>query len=124
MKTLLIIPLLLLSLISFPGWSADFDKGVAAFENGDFATAPKELTPLAEQGNAFAQSNLGVMYATGKGVPQDYIHAHMWWNIAASSGDEYAAEDRDIVARKMTSADISAAQKLARECVAKNYKGC
>ncbi len=124
MKTLLIIPLLLLSLISFPGWTADLDKGVAAIENGDFATALKEWTPLAEQGNAFAQFNLGLMYYNGKGVPQDNIRTHMWRNIAALSGHEYAAEYRESVASKMTSTDISAAQKLARECVAENYKGC
>jgi len=86
--------------------------------------AAQVFTLAAEQGSTEAQYNLAVMYATGKGVPQDYIHAHMWWNIAASSGYEVAAENRDILARKMTSADISAAQKLARECVAKNYKGC
>ena len=48
----------------------------------------------------------------------------MWWNIAASSGDAYAGEKRDIVAKKMTAEDILKAQGLARECVKKNYKGC
>jgi TPR repeat protein len=32
----------------------------------------------ADQGDAFAQHNLGYMYAKGDGVPQDYIQAHMW----------------------------------------------
>jgi hypothetical protein len=48
----------------------------------------------------------------------------MWWNIAASVGNDSASEKRELVAKKMTPTDISAAQKLARECVAKNYKGC
>ena len=48
----------------------------------------------------------------------------MWWNIAASSGHASAVKNRDIVAEKMTAADISKAQDLARECVKKNYKGC
>ena len=73
---------------------------------------------------AGAQSNLGVMYEYGQGVPQDYIRAHMWYNIAASSGDKNASINRDIVAKNMNPADISAAQKLARECVRKKYKGC
>ena len=64
------------------------------------------------------------MYQNGKGVLQDDIYAHMWYNIAASSGDENADKAREIVAGKMTSADISAARKLARDCVASNYKGC
>jgi len=78
----------------------------------------------AGQGYADAQTNLGVMYASGKGVIQDDVYAHMWWNIAASSGGKTATKNRDIVASRMTPADISTAQKLARECVRKKYKGC
>ena len=48
----------------------------------------------------------------------------MWANIAASSEHKNAVTNRDIVAKQMTPADISAAQTPARECVAKNYKGC
>ena len=84
----------------------------------------KWYTLAAEQGNASAQTYLGLMYATGQGVPQDYVRAHMWFNLSASTGDEDAIKGRDIFAKRMTPADISAAQKLARECVAKNYKGC
>jgi len=65
------------------------------------------------------------MYATGQGVLQDYVRPHMWWNIAASSGDsEKASGNRDIVAKRMTPAQIAKAQDLARECVARNYEGC
>ncbi|MDA1021898.1 MAG: sel1 repeat family protein, partial [Proteobacteria bacterium] len=60
----------------------------------------------------------------GKGVTQDNVYAHMWYNIGASNGDADAVTNRDIVAKEMTPADISNAQKLARECVKKNYKGC
>ena len=41
--------------------SADFQKGVTAFQSGDYATALREWKPLAKQGNASAQHNLGVM---------------------------------------------------------------
>ncbi|HIB53941.1 MAG TPA: sel1 repeat family protein, partial [Nitrospirales bacterium] len=102
----------------------DSDKGLAVSESDAYATALSEWRPLAEQGDAEAQVMLGWMYATGKGVRQDNVYAHMWVNIAASQGHEDAAKKRDIVAKKMTSADISAAQKLARECVGKEYKGC
>ena len=71
-----------------------------------------------------AQFDIGLMYYNGAGVIQDVVYAHMWWNIAASNGNAGAAKNRDIVAKQMTDADISTAQKLARECVAKNYKGC
>ena len=90
----------------------------------DYKTAVKWYRLAAEQGLAFAQNNLGVMYATGQGVIQDNVYAHMWWNIAASSGHKGAVTNRDIVAKRMTPAEISTAQKLARECVRKKYKGC
>ena len=106
-------------------WSADFQKGVTAAQSGDFATALREWTPLAEQGDADAQYNLGVMYDNGQGVLQDYIYAHMWFNIAASSGGGgNASKNRDIIAKRMNSSQLEKAQDLARECVRKKYKGC
>mgnify|MGYP001209586641 FL=1 len=55
---------------------------------------------------------------------QDNVRAYVWWNIAASSGDEMAVINRGIVAKQMTPAQIAQAQKLARKCVRKKYKGC
>ena len=196
MKQLLIIPLVLLSLISSPSWSADFGKGYTAYNSGDFATALREWTPLAEQGNASAQYNLALMYDFGKGVLQDYktaakwfrlaaeqgdasaqfnlalmyedgegvlqddktavkwyrlaaeqgdakaqtnlgvmyakgdgviadkVYAHMWGNIGSSNGNENGGKLRDFLAKRMTPSQLEKAQDLARECVAKNYKGC
>jgi hypothetical protein len=69
----------------------------------------------AEQGHVYAQSNLGVMYRHGYGVPQDYVLAHMWANLAAAQGNEEAVEGRDLVARRMTPAQIAKAQRMARE---------
>lgn len=63
------------------------------------------------------------MYEAGQGVIQDNLRAWVWFSIAASNGSEEAVKGRDIVAKKMTSADISKAQKMALECEAKNYKG-
>ncbi len=48
----------------------------------------------------------------------------MWFNIAAASGDKEASKNRDIVAKELTPTQIEKAQKLASECVAKEYKGC
>ena len=57
-------------------------------------------------------------------VIKNVIAAHMWFNIAASNGGTSALKNRDIIAKRMTAADISKAQGLARACVAKKYKGC
>tara|TARA_Y100000588_G_scaffold385306_1_gene478336 strand:+ start:7197 stop:7433 length:237 start_codon:yes stop_codon:yes gene_type:complete len=47
-------------------WSADFNKGLAAYKSGDYATALHEWKPLAEQGDATAQYNLGITYEKDK----------------------------------------------------------
>ena len=91
----------------------------------DDKTAAKWWKLAAKQGNANAQSNLGGMYCNGQGVIQDNVYAHMWFNIAASSGDsENASGNRDIVAKQMTTSQLETAQRLARECVRRKYKGC
>ena len=107
---------------------AQFNLGLM-YNNGkgviqDYREAVRLYGLAAAQGNASAQNNLGAMYFNGQGVIQDKVYAHMWWNIAASTGDADAVTNRDIVAGKMTAADISKAQGLARDCVKKNYKGC
>ena len=84
MKRLIITLCLTISLAmgSFGvGLSGDFQKGLDAAQNGDYATALKEWTPLAEEGDATAQFNLGVMYEKGEGVPQDYKTAEKMYQI-------------------------------------------
>jgi TPR repeat protein len=177
-------------------WSADFQKGFTAYKSGNYETALREWTPLAEQGDndlqfllgamyekgegvpqddktavkwyrlaaeqgyAAAQSNLGIMYSNGQGVPQDdkaavkwyllsaeqgyasaqsslgynyyvgtgvikdKVYAHMWWSIAASRGDKNAIKNRGVVEGEMTPSQLETAEKLARECIRKKYKGC
>ena len=105
--------------LTAPAW-AGLDEGVAAYDRGDYAAALREFRPLAEQGNAKAQNNLGLMYVGGLGVPQDYVQAHMWLDLAASryppgEDRDRAVKNRDIYAKMMTPAEISEAQKLARE---------
>ena len=65
-----------------------FDKGASAYKRGDFETALAVFRPLAEKGDAKAQSILGLMYSYGEGVPVDYREAARWYRRAAeqSSG--------------------------------------
>ncbi len=86
----------------------------------DYAKAQQWWRKAAGQGDATAQFNLGFMYSNGRGVPQDYAQAHMWFNLAASRFPAGQTRDiigmkRDIVAKLMTPAQISEAQKLARD---------
>ena len=76
----------------------------------------------AEQGDAAGQNWLGLMYQEGRGVPQNYVYAHMWTNIATS--DIFGFGQWTIYDEEMTSSQIKEAKELARECIRKQYKGC
>ena len=67
-------------------WADDFGKGYAAYEAGDYAEAVKCYRKAAEQGDAAAQYNLGVIYYNGEGVTQDYAEAVKWYRKAAEQG--------------------------------------
>ena len=67
-----------------------FQQGLAAAEKGDHQTAFQFWKPLAEQGYASAQFNLGVMYSKGEGVKQDDIEAVKWYRKAAEQGHKNA----------------------------------
>ncbi len=104
--------------------TAQYNLGTMYYEGKgvpqDYAEAVKWFRLVG--GFAWAQHYLGLMYAKGQGVPQDYVQAHMWFNLAASrfsASDaekrDLAVKDRDIIASKMTPAQIAEAQRLARE---------
>jgi len=93
----------------------DIQAGVDAYEKGDYATALTEFRPLAQQGDARAQYNLGLMYHHGEGVPQDHTEALRWYRLAVAQGDEDAFTARETLEKKMTPAQIAEAHRLARE---------
>ena len=69
---------------------ADFDDGVAAYKRGDYATAFREIRPLAEQGDAVAQGMIGWHYEQGLGVPVNDAEAVKWYRKAAEQGHSKA----------------------------------
>jgi hypothetical protein len=100
---------------------AMYHEGLGVLQ--DYAEAVKWYRKAAEQGRVAAQYNLGLMYSYGKGVPRDYAETHKWFNLAASrfppgEARDQAVKNRDIVAKRMTPAQISEAHKLAREWMA------
>ena len=76
-----------LSLAFTPLAAQDFQKGVAAYQAGDYATALQEWKPLAEAGDAVAQFSLGYIYQNGDGVLQGYAEAVRWYRLAADQGN-------------------------------------
>ncbi len=69
---------------------ADYQKGLDAFSNGDYAAAVAEWRPLAEKGDVKAQFNLGLMYKLGRGVPQSYKEMIKWYTLSAEQGEATA----------------------------------
>jgi TPR repeat protein len=86
--------------LSSPVAAQAFQTGYDAFSAGDYATALKEWTPLAEAGDKVSQFNLGVMYSNGKGVPQDNAEAVKWYRLAAEQGDVNAQYNLGVMYRK------------------------
>ena len=110
------------ALASSPPAQADFADGLTAAKKGDYPTALKWFSLAAKQGIAQAQFNLGVMYEKGTGVTQDYVQAHMWFNIASANADIKGEKNRNLIAKKMTPSQIENAQKLARDWMEKHQK--
>ena len=105
-----------------PANAGPFEDGEAAFDRGDYATALQLWRQLAELGHARAKFNLGIMFAFGEGVPQDFVRAYLWFNIAAAQGDKTAQKGRDLIVSQMTPDQIAEAQRMAREWIAKHQQ--
>ncbi|MDA0738783.1 MAG: CBS domain-containing protein [Nitrospirae bacterium] len=95
-----------------PSW-AYYQKGVKAYENGDYKTAMKQFGTLAEQGMARAQYHLGSMYQQGHGVAQNEIQALMWAFLAAMKGVDAAVSIQKALIKEMPVEQIIKAERLA-----------
>jgi TPR repeat protein len=73
-------------LMSTGGLWADLDKGLAAYDVGDYETSLSECQPLADEGNAIAQFCVGRLYANGFGVAMNDALALQWYGRAAEQG--------------------------------------
>lgn len=108
------------TLIASTAVAGPVQDGLAAANREDFATALRIWRPLADQGDAAAQYDLGFLYAAGQGVPQDYVQAYVWFDLAAANlahaeARRLAAGLREGAARRMTAAQIAEARRLVRE---------
>lgn len=111
-------------MIATPAWAGIKEAGIA-YKRGDYATALRNLRPLAEQGDIGAQIVLATMYEDGRGVPRDYVQAYKWYSLSASNGDQTFIIFRIRIAKQMTPAQIAEAQELAAQWYAafKKRKG-
>ncbi len=123
---------LMLPSLAAPASAQSLRQGVAALNRQDYMAASRVFIPLAERGNPAAQSYLGFLFETGRGVPQNYTEAAMWYRRAAEQGDSLAQYSlgllydrgqgvpRDIIeASKWLNLSTAAAPPNAREARAR-----
>ena len=107
-----------LALLMFVVWAstagADYNAGKRARGEGKPAEAMAQWRAAADAGDRRAMLELGRLYFKGLGAPQDYVLAHMWFNLAASRGELDALKERDALAAQMTPQQLAAAQERAR----------
>jgi TPR repeat protein len=122
MRMILVVLLLLSSTPVVAGPVEDLAVGAEAYARGDFVEAAKWFRKSADQGNATAQDSLGVMHVNGEGVPQDYVRAYAWFNIAETNVP--AADEgwharlnrfRNEIAGQMSATDMAAVPGVMRE---------
>jgi TPR repeat protein len=101
-----------------------WEDGMASYNRGDYLPAIRLFRPLAEQGNAKAQSVLGVMYRRGEGVARSSARAFIWLSRAAARGDARARVELRDVSQTMTPEELSQAREMAQACEASNYRNC
>ena len=87
---------------------------MAAYNRGDYVPAIRLFRPLAEQGNAKAQSLIGVMYRRGQGVARNSVRAFLWFSRAAARGDAKAKAQLHDVSQAMTPQELSRRGKWRR----------
>jgi TPR repeat protein len=122
MSRALLIALILFALPALAASRDDLAAGSEAYRKGEFAEAARLFRLAADAGDPTAQDSLGVMYVNGEGVPQDYVEAYTWFNIAdaivsASDDGWHARLDRfrNTISGEMTPDQIAEAGRRARE---------
>lgn len=98
---------------------AQSDVGHIYYQRADFVNAEKWWLQAAAQANVNAANNLSVMYQQGKNGKPDLVNAYAWFKIAYIASkrkmDDQAEAHLQSMAMTMSSAEIRAANKLARQ---------
>ena len=92
---------------------ADYEAGQRAWDAGRHSEALREWQASANAGDAKAMLALGRLYLEGRNVPQNYIRAHVWFNLAASRGEAEAVLERDALTSHMDPDQVAKAQEQA-----------
>jgi uncharacterized protein len=100
-------------------------SGVAAMARQDYAAAVRILAPIAQRGNPQAQAIMGRLYVIGRGVPQNYTQAAIWYRRAAEQGNPWAQYELGLLYDKGFGVpeDVVEAEKWLILATARSPKG-
>jgi TPR repeat protein len=105
-------------------FAGPWEDGMAAYNRGDYVPAIQVFRAMARQGNAEAQSLLGVMYRRGQGVKRNSARAFVWFTRAAARGNAKARTELREVSQSMTPEELKQAREMAEACEASDYRSC
>jgi TPR repeat protein len=105
-------------------FAGPWEDGMAAYNRGDYVPAIQVFRAMARQGNAEAQSLLGVMYRRGQGVKRNSARAFVWFTRAAARGNAKARTELREVSQAMTPEELAQAREMAEACEASDYRSC
>lgn len=112
-----------LALLTAGSAYADFQAGLQAYNNKDFATAVSTWEKEASTGDLNSQYNLGVLYETGvDGYPKDLSIAYSWYRLAASQDVGAAEKALERIIPIMTAGQIEDGNNRAIEFFGKWYR--
>ena len=86
----------------------------------DDTVAAKWFVKAAEQGQAEAQLLLGTLFFFGEGVPQSYVTAFAWCDIAETSGQSDASECHDAALEHMTPSEMAKSFKIVTDWLSRH----
>lgn len=105
--------LLLLTVLSSRAALGDYQTGVRAWGQGDYAAAAAAFLPAAEAGEPESQYMMGRLFALGDGVPRDFVQAWLWFDRAARQGHAQAAQSRAMLEHVLNPQQLALARQLA-----------
>ena len=113
MSAKLIIIIYLISFLAISIASAT-NSSVLPADISDYSAFFDKQFDKAINGDAEAQLYIGAMYEKGLAVDKDLILSHVYYNLAAASGEQRAITLRKDIEKQLTKEDFANARKLAK----------
>lgn len=92
---------------------ADYDRGMAALQSGDYRVAIMEFTDAAQTGHAASQQKLGDIYRLGQGTTPDLVQAIKWLTLAYLNGMRETLPALEMLRDSVSESELVEGEQLA-----------